>query len=105
MTKPFIPVRFDGSIEEWCRKLAEALRMIFDGRLDWTTDITLAPNVTSTVFSDLRLRTTSVLSFSPLTANAAASTPWISAVGGGTATVQHDSSAATDRRYRVLIVG
>lgn len=102
--KPFVPVQFGGAIEEWCRKLAEALRAVIDGRVEWSLDVTLTPSSTTTAITDPRIRPTSALVMTPVTATAGASSTWAVA-GDGTATITHTSDAATDRSFRVLVIG
>lgn len=104
MTKPFVPTSFSGALDEWCRKLAEALRAIIDGNVEWSLDISLTPSATTTVITDPRIRATSALVLTPSSAASAVAPVYVSSQAAGTATLTHDSSGAT-RGFRVVVIG
>jgi hypothetical protein len=91
------------------RKLADALNRALSGKLNATLDVTLAASQAATTVTDPRLAPTSFIGLCPLTASAAgeigAGTIYVSAQGKGTATLAHANSAATDRRFRLLVIG
>lgn len=104
MTIPFVPVTFSDE-KEHRRKLAEAIRRIFEGRVEWSMPVTLTANSATTTVSHPRLRSDSHLSFMPTTSNAAGGVGglYVSSQGDGTATLTHANNAQTDRVFNVLI--
>lgn len=93
------------------RQIAQAVTGVMQGQLNCVGTLTLAPNTTSTVFTDARLSAQGSVSFEPLTASAAAELAAgtlfvpVTARGKGSYTVTHSSGAATDRTFRVIIIG
>jgi hypothetical protein len=67
--------------------------------------VTLTASTTLTVMEHSLVGFNSALLFMPLTANAVGTDIWVSDIAPGTATLHHDSDAATDRTFRVVIVG
>lgn len=94
---------------EWLRSLTDVVRGLMIGRANIAADLTLTANQSSTVITDPRLHSRSIILPMPTTANAAAEiaagTMWVSAQGDGTATITHASNAQTDRTFRIGILG
>lgn len=65
--------------------------------------VQLAPGMATTTVSDPLCTSSSMISLSPLTQNAAAAQVWVAAVGNGLFTLGHDVSAATDRNFNYEI--
>ena len=65
--------------------------------------VTLTPNATKTVVTELQMGFSSAAALSPMTANAAAELAsgacFISDYGPGTFTITHRNSAQTDRKF------
>ncbi len=91
--------------------VARGVRLLFQGKMNNTGEITLTAGSTMTTFSDPRLTVDSVVTFDPLTANAAAE------LAAGTFyalsanrnnlvwTLTHANAGSTDRTFRYVIVG
>ncbi len=90
----------------WGERVAYAINTAI-GNANCTNDFSLTPNAAQTTMTDVRIHPDVVVSFMPVTANAAAakSSIWVDGIGKGTATVHHASSAHTDQDYRISIVG
>lgn len=71
------------------------------------TTVTLTDNDTTTVLTDARIGYGMHLTFTPLTANAAAAMDALhyAITVNGQATLTHDNTADTDRTFSVAIVG
>lgn len=67
--------------------------------------VTLAASTTTTLLEHSLIGYNSALLFMPLTSNANGTGIWVSDILPGTATLNHDSDAATDRTFRVVIIG
>ena len=91
---------------EWAERAAYAVNLLI-GKANCTLDFTLTPSVTSSTLTDFRIHPGVVISFMPITANAAAAKPsiWVSNVGKGSATIHHASSANADQSFRVSFAG
>ena len=89
------------------RTTANVIRNLVDGKSNNTGSITLQASATSTTITDQRVGANSVIVFMPKTANAATAMTslYVSARGTGTATLTHDSNAATDRSFEYAIIG
>ena len=89
------------------RTTATVIRNLVDGKSNNTGSITLTANATSTTLTDTRVGANSVIVLMPITANAATAMTaiFVSARGTGTATITHDSNAATDRHLEYAIIG
>ena len=89
------------------RFVATVLNLAMQGKLNATSSVTLAANATRTDLIDRRIGVDSFLAMMPLTASAAAAmtTTYVAVRLPGLATLQHADSAATDRRFGVLIIG
>ena len=92
---------------EWrgaLRRIANSVNSLGDGRSNAVGSVTLAESTTTTVVTDPRVGTDSVISLMPTTANAAAEAPHI-AVDAGTFTITHANAATTDRTFSYAVQG
>jgi hypothetical protein len=89
------------------RTTANVIRNLVDGKSNNTGSITLTANATASTLLDQRVGATSVIVLMPKTATAATAmtSVYVSARGTGTATLTHDSNAATDRSFEYAIIG
>lgn len=89
------------------RTTATVIRNLVDGKSNNTGSITLTANATSTTLTDNRVGANSVIVLMPKSANAATAMTavYVSARGTGTATLTHDSNAASDRHFEYAIIG
>lgn len=89
------------------RQIAEAVRLILDGKLNCVKTVTLTANAGSTTVTDERIGPTSFLGLMPKTANAAGAlaTTYISARSDGSATITHTNNAQADKTFVMLILG
>lgn len=106
---PYVP-QVPAAPQQWSRMWAERVASIVKqlvSRQNSNADFTLTALATATTMTDFRLHPGCVISFMPLTANAAAAKPFIyvTDIGKGTCIVKHGMSADTDQDYRVSIVG
>lgn len=102
--RPFVPVEFGDAVEHR-RKLAEAIRMLFDGKSANTGTLTIPAGQTSAALQSPLIAESSVIVLAPLSASAALATPFVSAQSTGVATIEHASSSGADRDYRYAIIG
>jgi hypothetical protein len=87
------------------REISEVTNGIMDGKTNNTGNITLRASNTTTTITDERLGFDSIILLSPLTANAAAQTPYISTKAKGSVIITHTSTAHTDLDFDYIIVG
>lgn len=97
------------------RKLAEKLNDINNAKFNCALEVTLVANAVSTTIQDQRITGSSLFSFMPVTAHAAAAlgglyvpeATIIPAIGTtpGSAVIQHANDANTDKSFRVGIFG
>ena len=96
----------DDRKDELARKVGQAVNAIMNGQTNNHFTVTLDPNKTTTTIPYAPARPGSSPVLTPLTASAAASAALVFAEPGtGEVVICHDSSAATDRRYALVIVG
>lgn len=105
--KPFfppVPSPPPGYAVEWANRVVTALNVAI-GKVNNGANLTLANGSASTVMTDARLSAFSVLTFMPLTANAAAikASIYVTNRAKGAATVHHTSTANTDQDFAVGI--
>ncbi len=81
------------------------LNEAMEGKLRSTGSVTLTAGQATTVVADRRVGIDSVIVFSPMTANAAGETMYVSATGAGTFTITHQNAASTDRTFNYIIIG
>ena len=87
------------------RAVAEVVNNSMNGKTNNTGSVTLAASSTTTTLNDERLGFDSVILLSPLTANAAAQSPFISTHAKGSAVITHTSVAHADLLFAYIIVG
>ncbi len=87
------------------REVAEVTNGIMNGKTNNTGSVTLRASNTTTTITDERLGFDSIILLSPLTANAAAQTPYISTKAKGSVIITHTSTAHTDLNFDYIIVG
>lgn len=93
------------------RKLAEASRLLFDGKTNATGEVTLTASAATTTISDRRIGNKTKVILTPTTANASAE------IGNGTifqtfpnaaneaAVINHASNSQTDRTFEYTLTG
>jgi hypothetical protein len=100
-----------GALYRHAVELARALGLAMQGKTNNVLTFTCAPGTTSTVIEDPRLTIGAAVLFDPMTASAAAElaagTIYAAEAGRNNRvwTVTHANSGATDRTFRVLVVG
>jgi len=104
------PLSLDRAASQtWVRTISEVLNKAIVGKLNVTIDLTLTPNAAQTSIIDERLSSTTVISFCPLTANAAAElaagTLYVSQRGDGIVVITHANNAQADREFDCSIIG
>ena len=67
--------------------------------------LTLRASTTTTVLASSLMTYYSGAILIPMTASASTAVTWISSISEGTMTITHDSNAATDRTFRVVVIG
>ncbi len=91
------------------RQLAEAINRIIRGGLNVCDEITLTASQATTVVADLCAGPNSTITFTPLTANAAAELAaggmYISSRGKQTFTITHANNAQADRTFSICVIG
>lgn len=92
---------------EWLHNLHHVVAGIMEGRQNNTGSVTLADGTTTTTLADQRLSGSSVVLFSPRSANAAAATAnlYVSAKAKGSLTLTHANTGTTDRTFDYAIFG
>lgn len=94
--------------EKDLRRIVSVIRSAVEGKLNCVSTFTLSTGATSTVVSDRRVSTGSLIHLMPLTATAndalLAGTRVIDQNSSGF-TVNHDSTSASDRRFRYGVIG
>ena len=87
------------------RDVAEVTNNAMNGKTNNTGSVTLRASNTTTTLNDERLGFDSVILLSPLTANAAAQSPYISTKAKGSVIITHTSVASADLNFDYIIVG
>lgn len=99
----------DRSINDWCKRLAIKCNQLLRGRQNVTYNVTLAPNVGSTVVNlpPDTLSDTCYIGLMATTANAASANAYVSAVdvANNQFTITHVNNANADKSFRILIIG
>ena len=107
-----VPTTF-GDTREWVRRISLAVNNILNGRIESTGTVTLTASAATTTVDDKRVGYYSVITFMPLTANAAAElgngTMYIQTsdidIANNQFTINHANNAQVDRDFRYLITG
>lgn len=68
-------------------------------------NVTLNASTTITVLDHSLVEYYSAVILVPISASASTATWWISAIERNSVTITHDSNAATDRNFRVVVIG
>ena len=87
------------------RQVAEVVNNTMNGKTNNTGSVTLTASTTTTTITDERLGFDSVILLSPLTANAATLTPYISTKAKGSVVITHANTANADQDFDYIIVG
>lgn len=91
------------------RHIAEVLRNIYSGRLDWGGEFTLTTSASTTTVIDTRVNVNKVVVWSPMTTNAAAAlaNTRIESAGyqDGQFVLTHANNGQTDRIFRYIVMG
>jgi len=91
------------------RAVASAVNLLIDGKLNATGTFTLAASATSTTVTDLRAGSSSVVLYTPITANASAEvgngTIYISARNKQNFVITHANNGQTDRNFIYVVIG
>jgi hypothetical protein len=87
------------------REISEVTNGIMNGKTNNTGSVLLRASNTTTTITDERLGFDSIILLSPLSANAAAQTPYISTKAKGSVIITHTSTAHTDLNFDYIIVG
>ena len=88
------------------RQIAAAVNRIMQGHINSTLFVTLTPSSTQTVVTDSRVSPQTCVTLHPQTAHAAAALATTFVVcGNGILTINHASSAQTDRTFTLGMVG
>lgn len=95
--------------------LAEKINTLNQAKFNTYLEITLRPSQTTTTIQDNRITATSVFSFMPVTAHAAAALANVYVAEStmipstnktpGSAVITHASSSNTDQSFRIAILG
>lgn len=101
------PPQFLPDAKEHRRQLAQSIALVMAGKMNATSSVTLAPNVTTTSIVDSRIGASTWIGLSPLTADAAAAigSTYVSAQQKGKATLTHTNAASADRTFALLLIG
>lgn len=101
---PPVPNPPPGYTVDFANRVVTALNVAMQ-KINNGATLTLDPLATSTVMKDARLSAFSVLTFMPLTANAAIAKRgiWVDGRKKGEATVHHVSAAAVDQTFAIGI--
>lgn len=97
-------------LDQWIQisRIGHVQRLVMRGKINSLGErkFTLTANSTTTTFTDERLTPDSYIGWMPLTATAAAATGvYPSSMNNGSCTINHNSTADTDRDFRMLIIG
>jgi hypothetical protein len=96
---------------EWCKQLAKKINAVMDGKTNNTATITLTANsaTTTVTFAEGRVGADTVLTFTPITANAAGALSGLYVSGrdvaAKTVTLTHANTATNDRTFSCVLVG
>ena len=97
-----LPVNYAG-VDEQLRRVTTSVNLVYDGKTDAATEVTLSASSATTVVINTRVSDSSVILFMPTTANAAAEvangTMYVSSRGNQTFTITHANNAQSDRTF------
>ena len=101
----------ENGVKRFGRSLASVVNRALTGKINAIGEVTLTANAASTVLTDARLTTGSVVLFDPVTANAATAlyngTTYVLDADrrNGEHTITHSNNAQTDRTFKFLLIG
>lgn len=101
---PTAPLNSELSIQ-YLDKVKRAVNSSMKGKTNNTGEVTLNASQTSTDVIENLCNENSVVLLIPVTSNAAGSTGVYVVAGDKTFTIHHNSTAATDKTFRYIIVG
>ena len=91
------------------REVSSAVNLLLEGKLKSTGSFTLTASATSTTVTDLRAGRSSVVLYTPITANASAEvgngTIYISARNKQNFVITHANNGQTDRNFIYVVIG
>tara|TARA_R100000541_G_scaffold21445_1_gene31373 strand:- start:638 stop:961 length:324 start_codon:yes stop_codon:yes gene_type:complete len=89
------------------RDVAQAVNLLIDGKHNAKGTVTLTASATSTAVSDFRVGEDSVITMTPITANAAAEvgagTIFVSVRADSSFTITHANNSQTDRNFIYIV--
>lgn len=104
-----IPQTTNRDIVKFQRSVSTAIKGLAAGKSHAGGEVTLTASSATTVVTDSRISSDSVITFMPITANAAAEIGaggmYVSLRAGGTFTITHANNAQTDRDFEYAING
>lgn len=98
-------------VKRFTRAIATVVNRALAGKINAIGEITLTANAATTVLTDPRLTTGSLIKFDPMTANAATelcgATMYVLTANrrNGEFTITHANNSQTDRAFKYLIIG
>lgn len=103
MTVGFEKLPINGGTDQ---QVASVVNLIVDGKINAFGSFTLIANQTTTVVTDLRAGSNSIINFTPTTSNAAAAltTTFISERAKQSFTITHSNNSQTDKTYNYIII-
>ena len=104
-TFPSPPEFWTGASEELQRKTSLAVRGLLQGKSNNLKNVTLRTGQTTTVVTDSRITPDTLPFLIACSATAAAATGVWTTSSAGSLTINHDSDAATDRTFGLVLFG
>lgn len=88
-------------------QVAQTVNSVLNGKTNNVNDVTLTASSATTTLTNPLITPDSHISFTPLTANAAAALAglYVSARGAGTATLTHANNAQVDKSFTYCVIG
>lgn len=101
---PYYDKNDPNALDEWLRNIVDVVNQMLDGATNAIGTVTLTDSSATTTLTDRRIGTDSRILFMPTTSNAKdEGTPYVTARGEGTCTLNHANNAQTDRTYEYVI--
>lgn len=91
----------------WVRRIVTTVNSTLQGKMNAVLPVTLAASAATTTVIDARISAFSSLTFSPITAHAAAEIPtlYVQSQTSGQAVLAHTNNAEADRNFNMTIIG
>jgi hypothetical protein len=104
---PAVPLWQPSSFQTWIARIGDVLAKTRQGKMNVTLSVTLATGATSTTVTDVRISATCGLVLVPITADAVAiqNSVYVSSQKSGSAVLTHSSTANTDCKFILVIIG